>query len=244
MYPRRGQCVFSAIGRPGMAAARRLRIGEARAPPATCGDHRSGRTTHGQSGKARPTHCRALQEMRPRPAGSKEPGCTRPQFASFRRAAAHRNDRASVGIFDTCILPPCTIAVLDCQLSARAHPVLTVMLDGPSCTIPAGDAEVLRRGHSDFRVLRKAFGSLQGLGDSVARRRELCGKARPIHPADNDVALISPFSAVGAASTLRLKVATLVVGWLSGSVSRQAGRDCAIPRRCDRAAPISSADRR
>jgi hypothetical protein len=38
---------------------------------------------------------------------------------------------------------------------------------------------------------------------------------------------------------LRLKIATLVIGWLSGSVSRQAGRDCAIPRRCDRAAPIS-----
>ena len=31
-----------------------------------------------------------------------------------------------------------------------------------------GAKEVLRRGHSDFRVLRKAFASLEGSADSVA----------------------------------------------------------------------------
>jgi hypothetical protein len=45
------------------------------------------------------------------------------------------------------------------------------------------------------------------------------------------VALISPFSAAGPLTAEAEGLAALVVGWLSGSVSRQAGRDCAIPRR-------------
>jgi hypothetical protein len=108
-------------------------------PPAEITEQAAGRRTDGQ-GRHAPRDCHALQEIRPR-----LPQVGRVQGAGLHAAAAcERSSRGStnlattaqpIAIFDTCFLPPCTIAVLDCLLAARAHPMLTVTPEVPSCTI-------------------------------------------------------------------------------------------------------------